>query len=408
MATPVTMPKLGQSVETCIITHWYKSKGDKVATGDILFSYETDKAAFDMESPADGVLLDIFFHEGDEVPVLINVAVIGEEEESAESFRPGKSFSGNSQPAEKQTGTDRPAETGIQEKKGTIIRISPRAKLLAEEKGIDYLTVHGSGPNGRIMVSDIERFISSEKKDIIPAGTENGEFIDEALTNVRKLIAGAMYSSLRNSAQVTHHMSADARRLLGERKRNKEAIASGITTVELTLNDMVCWCVVKALKKSPELNSHFLGDTIRKFNVIHLGIAVDTKRGLMVPSVKNADKLELTDLALQLKAVAEACRKGNINPELIQSSSATFTVSNLGSYGVEMFTPVLNLPQVAILGICSIINRPVSLENNIFGFVPYMGLSLTYDHRAVDGGPATLFLKEIKKQVENFNPGQEM
>jgi pyruvate dehydrogenase E2 component (dihydrolipoamide acetyltransferase) len=414
------MPKLGQSVETCIISRWFKSRGDTVSTGDILFSYETDKAAFDMESPAEGILLDIFFHEGDEVPVLVNVAVIGEKGESTESFRPGNFPAAGNQPAETLSETDTQAGKDIQAHEqqsyqeteapsaDTSIRISPRARRLALEKGIDYRRIHGSGPNSRIMVGDIEKFLSSAEKDILPAGTDGGEFTEEALSNVRKLIAKAMHNSLQNSAQLTHHMSADARKLLEERKRNKEAIASGSTTVELTLNDMVCWCVVKALKKFPEINSHLLGDTIRKFRGIHLGIAVDTNRGLMVPSVRNADKLKLTDLALQLKSVAEACRKGNINPELILSNSASFTVSNLGSYGVEMFTPVLNLPQVAILGICSIINRPASLGNNIFGFVPYMGLSLTYDHRAVDGGPATLFLKEIKKQIENFNPGQEM
>ena len=122
----------------------------------------------------------------------------------------------------------------------------------------------------------------------------------------------------------------------------------------------------------------------------------------MVPSVKNADNLDLRQLSKELKSVADACRKGNIDPELIKSTSASFTVSNLGNYGVEMFTPVINLPQAGILGVCTIINRPADLGNNIFGFVPYIGLSLTYDHRAIDGGPATLFLKEIKEQIEKF------
>jgi len=121
-----------------------------------------------------------------------------------------------------------------------------------------------------------------------------------------------------------------------------------------------------------------------------------------VPTIKNAGRLSLKELSVQIKEVADACRKGNINPELIQSTSASFTVSNLGSYGVEMFTPVINLPQAAILGVCTIIYRPADLGNNTFGFVPYMGLSLTYDHRAIDGGPATLFLKEIKTQIEKF------
>jgi pyruvate dehydrogenase E2 component (dihydrolipoamide acetyltransferase) len=132
-------------------------------------------------------------------------------------------------------------------------------------------------------------------------------------------------------------------------------------------------------------------------------MAVDTPRGLMVPAIKNADDMDLTTLSRELKSAADACKKGNINPELIQSTAASFTVSNLGNYGVEMFTPVINLPQSAILGVCTIIYRPADLGNNTFGFVPYIGLSLTYDHRAIDGGPATLFLKEIKNQIEKFS-----
>jgi pyruvate dehydrogenase E2 component (dihydrolipoamide acetyltransferase) len=198
-------------------------------------------------------------------------------------------------------------------------------------------------------------------------------------------------------------MSADVRRLLQARQKIKSDIASGTGTQDITLNDMVCWCVIRALQKFPEANSHFLGDTIRTFNRVHLAIAVDTPRGLMVPVLKNADEMSLPQLSKGLKQIADACKKGNISPELIQSTAASFTISNLGNYGVEMFTPVINLPQVAILGVCTIINRPADLGNNTFGFVPYIGLSLTYDHRAIDGGPATSFLKEIKEQIEKFN-----
>ena len=136
--------------------------------------------------------------------------------------------------------------------------------------------------------------------------------------------------------------------------------------------------------------------------MINIGIAVDTQRGLMVPALRNAGEMNIHSLSSSLKKVAVECRKGNVNPELLQSTAAIFTVSNLGNYGVEMFTPVINLPQIAILGVCTIINRPADLGNNTFGFVPFIGLSLTYDHRAVDGGPATLFLKEIKTEIENF------
>jgi pyruvate dehydrogenase E2 component (dihydrolipoamide acetyltransferase) len=131
-------------------------------------------------------------------------------------------------------------------------------------------------------------------------------------------------------------------------------------------------------------------------------LAVDTERGLMVPTVRNADDLSIQGLAGQLKGVANSCKKGNINPELLASESATFSVSNLGSYGVELFTPVINLPQVAILGVNTIISRPADLGNGVFGFVPYIGLSLTYDHRALDGAPASAFLREIRLEIENL------
>ncbi|MCJ7447352.1 MAG: 2-oxo acid dehydrogenase subunit E2 [Bacteroidales bacterium] len=408
MAIPVIMPKQGQSVETCIITRWFKERGEKVATGDILFSYETDKAAFDLESPGDGILLEVFFGEGDEVPVLMNVAVIGKSGESTEQYQPGKTIPSGKVVQDTSKNEELPLAdaTGIKivsSSQESRIRISPRAKKLAEERGLTYNNLHGSGPNGRIIFSDVEKALSGNIPGTASISATGTEYTEQPLSNVRKIIARAMHSSLQNSAQLTHHMSADVRRLLDARRKIKDGLASGTEKQDITLNDMVCWCVMRALKKFPDVNIHFLGDTVRTFHKIHLGIAVDTSRGLMVPAIKNADEMDLPRLSAELKSVADACRKGNINPELIQSTAATFTVSNLGSYGVEMFTPVINLPQAGILGVCTIINRPADLGNNTFGFIPFIGLSLTYDHRAIDGGPATLFLKEIKDQIENFN-----
>ncbi|MBN2863643.1 MAG: 2-oxo acid dehydrogenase subunit E2 [Bacteroidales bacterium] len=408
MSIPVIMPKQGQSVETCIITRWFKNTGDRVSAGDILFSYETDKAAFDMESPGDGILLEVFFSEGDEVPVLMNVAVIGEKGESTESFNPLKELK---RVITSTSQTEKIAETSTDSEQGSEkiipvtdprIRISPRARHIAEDSNLNYSNLKGSGPNGRIIVSDIEKALSGAKAEDKITVSREIEFTEQPLSNVRKLIARAMYTSLQSSAQLTHHMSADVRRLLEARRKIKEGIASGYVKQDITLNDMICWCVIRALEKHPEINSHLLDNSIKKFNTVHLGIAVDTPRGLMVPTVRNAERMDLEQLSLELRSGAEACRKGNISPELIQSTSASFTVSNLGSYGVEMFTPVINLPQTGILGICSIISRPADLGNNTFGFIPFIGLSLTYDHRAIDGGPATLFLKEIKKQIEGF------
>ncbi len=218
---------------------------------------------------------------------------------------------------------------------------------------------------------------------------------------MRKLIAKAMHTSLQNSAQLTHHLGADARNIMNLRKKVKKAIQEGYHT-DITINDFVCFAVIKALKQFPNVNSHFLGDSTRLFSKVHLGLAVDTERGLMVPTVRNADDLSIQGLANQLKEVANACKKGGIAPDLLSPEGASFTVSNLGNYGVEVFTPVINLPQVAILGVNTIIPRPKDLGGGVYGFVPYMGLSLTYDHQALDGGEATRFVKQVAIEIENI------
>lgn len=436
MAIPVLMPRQGQSVETCIIGEWYKKKGDAVKVGDILFSYETDKASFEEEAKADGILLDVFFGEGDEVPVLVNVAVIGAAGESVDVFRPG----GLAAPVAKLTEVAEtkaevvavPEVITVTEISGKV-KISPRAKNIAEKLGVSYQQLAGSGPEGRIIERDVQAAavatpkltpLAQEKarteglkaaeevsglggraaaKDLVTYNQiYSDDFEVKKLTNMRKLIAKAMHASLQNSAQLTHHMSADARTIMALRKKFKKTLDAGEISQNITINDLVCFAVVKALKKFPQVNTHFIGDGIRWFKKVHLGLAVDTDRGLMVPAIKNADDLSLEGLSAQMQAIAAQCRKGNVNPELLAPEAASFTISNLGNYGVEMFTPVINLPQTAILGVCTIVPRPKDLGDGVYGFVPMMGLSLTYDHQALDGGEATLFLKEIKEQIENL------
>ncbi|HEC43705.1 MAG TPA: 2-oxo acid dehydrogenase subunit E2 [Bacteroides sp.] len=414
MATSVILPKQGQSVENCIITEWYKKKGDRVVKGDLLFAYETDKSSFEEESQFEGILLEIFFDEGDEVPVLSEVAVIGEEGEKIEA-----------QKQVEKTGADAPAENsqntltengsvGIETLAETTVvtaavngnlklKISPRARKMAELKGITLDDLPGTGPNGRIIVRDIDAVAEGTIQAAPVAQTlTTGEFEDKPLSNLRKLVAKAMHASLQNSAQLTHHLGADARSILSLRKKVKKQQEAG-KAGNITLNDMICFAVIKALKSKPEANVHFIGESIRIFRKVHLGIAVDTDRGLMVPVLRNADDLSLAGLSDQIAQLASACRAGNIAPDLLQPDAATFTVSNLGNYGVEMFTPVINLPQAAILGVNTILERPARMEDGTFGFVPFLGLSLTYDHRALDGGPATVFLAEIKKEIEQFN-----
>ena len=420
MATVIIMPKQGQSVESCILTEMKKKKGDTVAVGDILFSYETDKASFEEEAKVAGTVLDVFFDDGDEIPVLTNVMVIGNEGESTEEFRP-EADSG----AAATVAAAKPATAA-----GTS-PVSPRARVLAAKEAIDASALQGSGPHGRVIERDVRAAMAATPKltplakaiakETGAAAPETGSGLAgmvkgadmgalknsvyasdseiKPLSNMRKLIAKAMYASLQNSAQLTHHLSADARGILALRKKVKKAVENGYPT-NITLNDMVCMAVIRALKKFPQVNAHFLGDSVRLFSKVHLGLAVDTERGLMVPVVKNADDLSIQGLANQLKEVANACKKGSIDPDLLSSEAASFTVSNLGNYGVEIFTPVINLPQVAILGVNTIVPRPKDIGGGVYAFVPHIGLSLTYDHRALDGGEATRFVKEIANEIE--------
>jgi pyruvate dehydrogenase E2 component (dihydrolipoamide acetyltransferase) len=420
MAKPVIMPRQGQSVESCIITRWFKKPGDQLKEGELLFSYETDKAAFEEEVHENGVLLEVFFNEGDEVPVLANIAVIGKAGEDTAEYRPASVKVTEPLAAAIAKPTRQPAIISTEDPSlGERKRISPRAKKVAHELGIDPATLMGSGPMGRIIERDV-RQASETTGSNGPAGfsgsklpaasrtwvysLNEGEEVRK-ISNVRKIIAANMQASLQNSAQLTHHMSADARRMLTLREQVKARLEKGSGT-NVTINDMVCFAVIRALRKTPAMNVHFLDDQIKQFQRVHLGIAVDTDRGLMVPALRNADEYTIQGLSLRLKELAENCKKGNIPPELLASTSGTFTVSNLGAYGVELFTPVLNLPQVGILGVNTILHRPADTGGGTLGFIPFIGLSLTYDHRAIDGAPASAFLREIKQQIEtiDFNP----
>jgi pyruvate dehydrogenase E2 component (dihydrolipoamide acetyltransferase) len=433
MATAVIMPKIGQSVETCILTEWFKKKGDPVAVGDILFSFETDKAAMEEEAKAEGILLEIFFEAGSEIPVLTSIAVIGQPDEQIEGFRTSRDevsskISENPSDLRMETLNGKIEEIAGSAQKSSPgrIKISPRAKVLARMNAIDYTKIRGTGPGGRIMVKDIESYsgypatpsgkefeMGSSAGLTKQAGyTEAGQsgtpdFTEKEISNIRRLISASMYRSLQNSAQLTHHLSADARRLLDIRKKVKE-LKTGGQTPDITLNDMVCFAVIRSLKKHPEMNCHFLGDRVREFNKIHLAIAVDTPRGLMVPVLKNAGDQSIEELSVNLKNMAAQCRQGNIHPDLLSPEAASFTVSNLGAWGVEMFTPILNVPQVGIIGVNAIVLRPADIGNGIIGMVPFIGISLTYDHRAIDGGPASRFLQTVKNEIETFtNPADK-
>ena len=407
MAIAVLMPKQGQSVESCLIIKWNKKVGDKVKAEEPICEVETDKAVFEVEAPEAGTMLNIFYKEGDDVPVLTTIAIIGQPGEKIDHLVPQKTVSVSKEEKEeyienqKTITLDKSLEKIKSSFKDGLIPISPLARRLAEKKGIDFSSLIGSGPGGRIIKKDIEKAIS-ESEPLIPGTVSKnifGPLREIPVEGVRKIISERMFMSLQNTAQLTLNTSADVSNLLACRKSLKSSPEmQGLN--KITMNDFLLYIVANILPKFKNMNAHFLKDKILEFEQVHLGFAVDSPRGLMVPVIHNIHLLSLKEISEEARRLITACQEDTILPD--ELNGGTFTVTNLGTMGIESFTPILNVPQVAILGICSISLKPMMKENEI-KFIPHIGLSLTFDHRAVDGAPAAKFLQEISKLIANFN-----
>ena len=409
MPKAVIMPKAGITVESCIIGTWEKKVGDQVKVGDILFTYETDKASFECESTEEGTLLEIFFGDGEEVECLLNVCAIGAPGEDCSALRPSSAAAAPA--AEAPAQVEEKAAPTVQAPVATATAtatdataVSPRAKKLAERTGVDAADATPTGPNGRVIERDVRNLIdnpatakAAEVKVEAKVEVEQ-EYTDVKFSGIRRAISKSMSNSLATAAQLTHNTTFDATNILNYRKmlKNSEGDFAGIT-----LGDIVLYAVSRTLLNHPDLNANMLdGENIRLFKHVNLGVAVDTPRGLMVPTIFNADQKSLLEISKEVKQLAKECRDGNISPDKL--SGGTFTVSNLGSLGVETFTPVINAPQTGILGVCKSVDRVRRGANGEIEIYPAMGLSLTYDHRAVDGSPASRFQKELGENLENF------
>ena len=340
-------------------------------------------------------------------------------------------------PAEKAKEETKPAEAAatVSESAGERVFISPRARLLALKTGVDMTKVVSTGPHGRIIERDIDKaldegylasteavesFLAGKpipveepaveeapviaapavKEEItVPAAAASDDlraYDEEPLTNVRKVIAKAMHASLSEMAQLTLNSSFDATNLLAYRAKLK-ASGEAMGLSKISINDMVLYAVARVLPNHPEINANLVDNTFRKFKHANVGMAVDTERGLLVPVIFGAEKLSLAEVSAQAKSLAARARDGKLTPD--EMSGGSFTVSNLGSLGVESFTPVINPPQTAILGVCCTTNK-LNADGKVY---PAMGLSLTFDHRAVDGAPAARFLKDVCDALENFD-----
>ena len=427
MAQSVIMPRQGQSVESCIITTWHKKVGDTVAEGDLLFSYETDKSAFDEAAQVSGTLLAILFEEGDVVPCLENVCIVGEAGEDISALvasAPAEEAAAEATAVvEEVKAAAAPVVTAAPVQAGELIRISPRAKNLALQTGVDMTKVAPTGPHGRIIERDInaaldagfvanvaavEAFLAGnpvvteeaaeevvETKTAAVVSDDVRAYDEEPMSGVRRVIARQMHASLSEMAQLTLNASFDATALMNFRaslKASGEALGLG----KISLNDMVLFAVSRTLLNYPEINANLVDDKFRKFKHANIGLAVDTERGLLVPTLFASEKMSLADLSACAKSAAAKAREGKLTPD--EMSGGSFTVTNLGSLGIESFTPVVNPPQTAILGVCAITYR-LKADGTTY---PAMGLSLTFDHRAVDGAPAARFLSDLCRALENF------
>ena len=450
MATSVAMPKQGNTVEECLLVHWLVKEGDAVAVGTPLCSIETDKAAFDVESPAEGVLLKIFRQAGELIPVLTSIAAIGNPGEDVSALAPD-SVTMSSTASTDANIPMTPAPSGKPDApSGTMIAraapaanapLSPRAKKLAESLAVNPSGLAGSGIGGRIIGADIQAaaearglltpaarmaaeagWVPSEAtglggrvrladmvapiaqtasvSDGVARTMEENEAppIEIPYRGIRKLIGDRMRDSLQRHAQLTLNRGVDASQLLSMRALFKES-PQDLGLAKVTLNDLICWTVARTLPNFPEVNAIFdyNAEKTIQYRRVNLAVAVDTPRGLMVPVICDAHRMSLKTFSQTLARYADQAKKGSIDPDLLRGG--TFTVTNLGALGIESFTPVLNSPQVAILGVCSITDRPIQEKDRSIRLAPTLGLSLTIDHQVVDGAPGARFLQGLAQAI---------
>lgn len=445
MAKELILPKLGNTVESCIILEWRVKEGDTVQIGDVVCEAETDKTTVEVESEVEGTLLKILVEEGDEADVLSNLAIVGESGEDISSFVANNSQSDKQDDTASSQSAEEPSAVSASQQLSPLsgnqgvsalpaAGSSPRARNSALRQGLDLsILSSGSGPAGRIIERDVLNAVAGKAPltpaakaqssgkvspqigsglggrvlmgDLRSAGTITSAAVVPSredkvipLKGVRKIVAQRMLASLNEAAQLTHNSSADAVRLLELRKRFKgmdnESVAS------ISLNDLILYATAQTLNDFAYMNAHFLGDRIVEKGVVNLGFAVDTPRGLMVPVIRNAGTMNILEISAEATRLIMACREGTIDADELKGG--TFTLSNLGGFGVESFTPVINRPEVAILGVCNIQPKPVMKGDDV-DFIPHLGLSITYDHQAVDGAPAARFMKKLGENIADID-----
>jgi pyruvate dehydrogenase E2 component (dihydrolipoamide acetyltransferase) len=410
MATEIKLPRLGQGMESGTVVRWLKQEGDRVEKGEPLYEVDTEKVTQEVEADASGVLLRISVEEG-EVPVGQTVAVIGEEGEDVPEAEPEAESQVDEEPEEEgsrapardeERERGREAEAAVeiapaeaQPQQSTTdgrVKASPLARRIARERGIDLAQLRGTGPEGRIVAEDVERAEVAPKPVAAPAVA--GEPEVEPLTSIRKTIARRLTKAWEAPVfQIS--MSADMTRAQELRERLVELTREGET--KPTISDLITKASAAALLRHPQVNAHYENETLTRFPTANVGMAVATDRGLLVPVIRSAERLTLAEIAGARAELVERSRSGKLQQTDLEDG--TFTVSNLGMYGIEHFIAVLNPPQVAILAVGAIEEKPVVVEGD-FDVKPMMSLTLTADHRALDGSVAAEFLGTLRSFLE--------
>jgi pyruvate dehydrogenase E2 component (dihydrolipoamide acetyltransferase) len=420
MSSQVTLPRLGQGMESGVIVRWLKSEGDQVEKGEALYELDTEKVTQEVEADASGVLLKILANEGDEIEVGKAIAVIGEEGEdiSAESDDSAEAEAGDptevtedepaeeGQPAperedERERGreSDEPGpepQVPDRQQNGGRVKASPLARRIARERGIDLAHLRGTGPEGRIVAEDVERAgVSAPPHAVTPAeSAAPGQIEVVKLNQMRKTIARRMTEAWEAPAfQIS--MSADMTASIRLREALLERVQEG--GVRPTYSDILTKIVALALMRHRDVNAHFGGDEVRLFPTANIGIAVAIPHGLVVPVIRSCESKTIEEIAAARADIVARTREGKLRTDDLEEG--TFTISNLGMYGVERFTAVLNPPQAGILAVGAIEERAVVVESEL-EIQPRMDMTLTVDHRSVDGATASEFLSTVQAFLE--------
>lgn len=448
MAQEVLMPKLGLTMTEGTIEEWKYKEGDSVKKGDILFSVATDKLTNDVEAEADGVLLKILLPEGETAPCKAVIAYIGEAGEVIAAGNASAESTAAQAPASSAAAV--PAKTpAVTRDPGAPVLASPAAKKLAKEKGVDLALIAGTGPKGRITLEDVEAYLTAPKAnepaaevktsplaaklaeelgvDVSKIQTDGRVMKADVLTAagvctaapaaeaapaistgdndeppvkvnpLRRSIAANMSNSWHTSPRVTYTFAVDVTAMKALRAKLKDSLKE--QGIKLTYNHILMKVVAKALMEFPDVNASFADNMLTRHKHVNMGLAVAKGDGLIVPNVKNADSKSLAEIAKETEALIEATRSGNI--DMKDMTGGTFTISSLGPYGVRSFSPIINQPELAILGVCDIVDTPIVCNGEIV-IRPMMNLCLTADHRVVDGVMASKFMKRVVELLENL------